>query len=138
MIKHARKVEGLSNDAVDIVGTGGDGADTVNISTGAAILTAASGVKVAKVIAHILFCLFNNIRIKYINGKWFGWCFMVNSKGTVQVLQHVGVLMSWRLWGSTSICLLRCIGFLLALTILLEFLQYFSLINRLAFKSALS
>ncbi|XP_078431035.1 tryptophan biosynthesis 1 [Wolffia australiana] len=48
MIKHVQKVEGLEDEAVDIVGTGGDGADTVNISTGAAILTAAAGVKVAK------------------------------------------------------------------------------------------
>ncbi|KAJ1418286.1 Nucleoside phosphorylase/phosphoribosyltransferase catalytic domain superfamily [Sesbania bispinosa] len=47
MIKHARKVEGLV-DVVDIVGTGGDGANTVNISTGASILAAACGVKVAK------------------------------------------------------------------------------------------
>lgn len=47
MIKHCRKVEGLSN-VVDIVGTGGDGANTVNISTAAAILTAAAGAKVAK------------------------------------------------------------------------------------------
>ena len=48
MIKHARKVEGLV-DVVDIVGTGGDGANTVNISTGASILAAACGAKVAKV-----------------------------------------------------------------------------------------
>lgn len=48
MIKYATKVEGLG-DAVDIVGTGGDGANTVNISTGASILAAACGAKVAKV-----------------------------------------------------------------------------------------
>lgn len=47
MIKHCLKVDGLS-DGVDIVGTGGDGANTVNISTGASILTAACGAKVAK------------------------------------------------------------------------------------------
>lgn len=48
-MKHANKVEGLV-DVVDIVGTGGDGANTVNISTGASILAAACGVKVAKVL----------------------------------------------------------------------------------------
>ncbi|KAJ8627877.1 hypothetical protein MRB53_021184 [Persea americana] len=47
MIKCCRKVEGVDG-AVDIVGTGGDGANTVNISTGASILAAASGAKVAK------------------------------------------------------------------------------------------
>ncbi|XP_062116240.1 anthranilate phosphoribosyltransferase, chloroplastic-like [Humulus lupulus] len=47
MIKHSLEVEGLL-DAVDIVGTGGDGANTVNISTGASILAAACGAKIAK------------------------------------------------------------------------------------------
>ncbi|XP_071915269.1 anthranilate phosphoribosyltransferase, chloroplastic-like isoform X1 [Coffea arabica] len=47
MIKCCKKVESLEN-SVDIVGTGGDGANTVNISTGAAILAAACGAKVAK------------------------------------------------------------------------------------------
>ncbi|PSS07770.1 Anthranilate phosphoribosyltransferase [Actinidia chinensis var. chinensis] len=48
MIKQCRRVEGLNENGVDIVGTGGDGANTVNISTGASILAAACGAKVAK------------------------------------------------------------------------------------------
>ncbi|XP_068641624.1 anthranilate phosphoribosyltransferase, chloroplastic-like isoform X3 [Aristolochia californica] len=47
MINCCRKVEGVT-DGVDIVGTGGDGAKTVNISTGASILAAASGAKLLK------------------------------------------------------------------------------------------
>ena len=50
MLKHARRVptDGIGNDTVDVVGTGGDGANTVNLSTMAAIVVAASGVPVIK------------------------------------------------------------------------------------------
>ncbi|KAF6157431.1 hypothetical protein GIB67_004369 [Kingdonia uniflora] len=44
MYNCCRKVEGVS-DVVDIVGTGGDGDNTVNISTGDSILAAAAGAK---------------------------------------------------------------------------------------------
>ena len=47
MLEQATPVD-LPLDCVDIVGTGGDGAHTVNISTMAAVVTAAAGVPVAK------------------------------------------------------------------------------------------
>lgn len=47
MMKHAVPLEGLA-DSVDIVGTGGDRARTVNISTTAAIVIAACGLRVVK------------------------------------------------------------------------------------------
>ncbi|MGX2997700.1 anthranilate phosphoribosyltransferase [Streptomyces sp. JNUCC 64] len=47
MYRHARTIE-VPGPAVDIVGTGGDGARTVNISTMSAIVVAGTGAKVVK------------------------------------------------------------------------------------------
>jgi anthranilate phosphoribosyltransferase len=50
MLRHARRVptDGFGDDSVDVVGTGGDGANTVNLSTMASIVVAASGIPVVK------------------------------------------------------------------------------------------
>jgi anthranilate phosphoribosyltransferase len=50
MLVHARKVptDQIGTATVDVVGTGGDGANTVNLSTMAAIVCAAAGVPVVK------------------------------------------------------------------------------------------
>jgi anthranilate phosphoribosyltransferase len=48
MLAHATNRVDIEGRAVDIVGTGGDGANTVNISTMAALVTAAAGVPVLK------------------------------------------------------------------------------------------
>ncbi len=47
MLDHARRIE-VPGPTIDIVGTGGDRAQTVNISTMAALVVAASGVRVVK------------------------------------------------------------------------------------------
>ena len=47
MLRHARRVE-VTGPAVDVVGTGGDQAHTVNISTMAAVVVAAAGAPVVK------------------------------------------------------------------------------------------
>ncbi len=50
MLDHARPmpVDAVPKDAVDVVGTGGDGVNTVNLSTMASIVVAAAGVPVVK------------------------------------------------------------------------------------------
>ena len=50
MLRHGRRLptETIGTDTVDVVGTGGDGINTVNLSTMAAIVVAASGVPVVK------------------------------------------------------------------------------------------
>src|SRR4029078_9711395 len=47
MLAHASRIE-VAGTTLDIVGTGGDRAHTVNISTMAALVAAASGVRVVK------------------------------------------------------------------------------------------
>jgi len=48
MREHVLRVNPSRTDLVDVVGTGGDGANTFNISTAAALVTAAAGAAVAK------------------------------------------------------------------------------------------
>ena len=48
MREHVLRVRPTRTDLVDVVGTGGDGANTYNISTAAALVTAAAGAAVAK------------------------------------------------------------------------------------------
>lgn len=93
MRKRGLVVEGLDN-AVDIVGTGGDGANTVNISTGAAILAAACGAKVAKVVDRLLVLVFGLMFFIMMND-----CFVLqqgnrsssSACGSADVLEALGV-----------------------------------------------
>jgi len=48
MVRYAEKIYATDNNAIDIVGTGGDCKHTVNVSTAAAIIAAGGGVTVAK------------------------------------------------------------------------------------------
>ncbi|GER56813.1 anthranilate phosphoribosyltransferase [Striga asiatica] len=88
MVKRCKKVEGLV-DAVDIVGTGGDGANTVNISTGASILAAACGAKVAKKNLEAedcwFYCLKSAIALQQGNRSSSSAC------GSADVLEALGV-----------------------------------------------
>ncbi len=90
---------------LDIVGTGGDGAHTVNVSTGAAILAASCGVKIAKHgnrsvssmcgSADVLEALGVNINMgseqvaKCIEKVGIGFCFAPNFHPMMQALRDV-------------------------------------------------
>ena len=93
MFKHATKVEGL-DDVVDIVGTGGDGANTVNISTGASILAAACGARVAKVCVCYLQCVnWNDVIETMVIYLQQGSRSSSSACGSADVLEALGVVI---------------------------------------------
>ncbi|KMS96823.1 hypothetical protein BVRB_8g199010 [Beta vulgaris subsp. vulgaris] len=86
MIKHCKSLDGLE-DAIDIVGTGGDGANTVNISTGASILAVACGVKVAKVASYsLLLVVEGNVDVKHLVTSLAGNLFVCAISSGYQVV----------------------------------------------------
>ncbi len=94
-----------SHATLDIVGTGGDGANTVNISTGSAILAASCGIKVAKHgnravssqagSADVLEALGLNINLsaekisQSIDQLGFGFCYSPNFHSTLLTLRNL-------------------------------------------------
>lgn len=95
----------VSHATLDIVGTGGDGASTVNISTGSAILAASCGIKVAKHgnravssqagSADVLEALGLNINLsaekisQSIDQLGFGFCYSPNFHSTLLSLRNL-------------------------------------------------
>ena len=98
MLSCCVRVDGL-DDAVDIVGTGGDGADTVNISTGSTILAAAAGAKVAKVSC---FALLGLSTLGLDAGGPADALIALSSKEAGPARRRAAAPMCWRRLGSTS------------------------------------
>ncbi|TQD72684.1 hypothetical protein C1H46_041786 [Malus baccata] len=121
LMKHSLKIEGLG-DVVDIVGTGGDGANTVNISTGAAILATACGAKVAKVtsiyIDIVIFLCFvslikvNTIRQLFVSQQ--GNRSSSSACGSADVLDALGIIIDLDPEGVTRCVNEAGIGFMMA------------------------
>ncbi|XP_062075153.1 anthranilate phosphoribosyltransferase, chloroplastic-like [Humulus lupulus] len=97
MIKHSLEVKGLL-DAVAIVGTGGDGANTVNISTGASILATACELNL------ILFPFKQGIRSSSL------------ACGSADVLEELGIVIDLEPEGVSSCVKEAGIGFMMAPT----------------------
>ncbi|TQD96821.1 hypothetical protein C1H46_017553 [Malus baccata] len=121
MLKHSLKIEGLDN-AVDIVGTGGDGANTVNISTGAAILAAACGAKVAKVTSIYIDIVIFMCRISFIKVNTIKQLFVSqqgnrsssSACGSADVLEALGIIIDLDPEGVTRCVNEAGIGFMMA------------------------
>jgi len=91
-------------DVTDIVGTGGDGHDTFNVSTAAAIVGAACGLRVAKVQRELLSSIFPMI---VVSDHGFHLSLSSHSMGTGPHPRPVEVLIYLRLLGPSWIWILR-------------------------------